>query len=92
MFGVVPYNSCRVSLLCFYTTDLFICASELHVTRSLNKLRLTYHSPLDSVRGVVGVLPPAAADANVLGGAMFFEEGKLGGEAREMMIAMTVAT
>lgn len=67
--------------MCFYTTDLFICASELHVTRSLNKLRLTYHSPLDSVRGVVGVLPPAAADANVLGAMVF--EGKFGAKLEE---------
>lgn len=44
------------------------------------------------MRGVVGVLPPAAADANVLGGAMFFEEGKLGGEARGLMVAIEVAT
>lgn len=46
---------------------------ELRIQQSSEKLPSTYHSPAASVRGVVGVLPPAAADANVLGGAMFFE-------------------
>jgi hypothetical protein len=65
---------------------------KLRVQQSSERPQSTYHSPAESVRGVVGVLPPAAADANVLGGAMFFEEGKLGGEARGLMVAMEVAT